>query len=339
MWYTKFGNMGDIVLSSRVRLARNIEEIPFGRNMTADDRNRVIKMCQNVLPDLKFINLKNMQRIERLALSECHLISPEIAASAENCGILTNDACNLCIMLCEEDHIRIQSMHQGFDLDTCLKSANEIDDRLDSALPIAFDSDFGYLTCCPTNTGTGLRASVMVHLPALTESGRITALIQSLAKSGITVRGIYGEGSQALGNIYQISNQITMGISEHDTIDMLSRAVTEIIQKERTLSQTIYENNKYVIEDKVMRSKGILQNARIMTSNEAMNLLSDVRWGINLGIIKDINLETLSEAMHNTLPANIAKAYNPASAAERDLKRGELLRSAFNKAPATGGIQ
>lgn len=326
MWYTKFGNMGDVVLSSRVRLARNIEKIPYGSKMTEENRSQVIEMCKSALPDMKFIDLSNMSQLERLALSECHLISPEIAASSDKCGILTNEPCNLCIMLCEEDHIRIQAMCEGLDLERCLNEAYKIDDKLDSTLPIAFDAKFGYLTCCPTNTGTGLRASVMVHLPALTESGNIDALVRSLTKHGITVRGIYGEGSAALGNIYQISNQVTMGISEEETIEKLNQVINEIIQKEREVGQQLYAANRYRLEDRIMRGKGILENSRIMTSKEAMNLLSDVRWGINLGIIQDINLETLADAMYKTLPANIAKTYNLTNADERDLKRSEVLR-------------
>lgn len=326
MWYTKFGNMGDVVLSSRVRLARNIEKIPYGSKMTEENRSQVIEMCKSALPDMKFIDLSNMSQLERLALSECHLISPEIAASSDKCGILTNEPCNLCIMLCEEDHIRIQAMCEGLDLERCLNEASKIDDKLDSTLPIAFDAKFGYLTCCPTNTGTGLRASVMVHLPALTESGNIDALVRSLTKHGITVRGIYGEGSAALGNIYQISNQVTMGISEEETIEKLNQVINEIIQKEREVGQQLYAANRYRLEDRIMRGKGILENSRIMTSKEAMNLLSDVRWGINLGIIQDINLETLADAMYKTLPANIAKTYNLTNADERDLKRSEVLR-------------
>ncbi len=327
MWYTKFGYMGDVVLSSRVRLARNIENLPFGKKMTDENRARVIDMCKAALPELKFINLESMAPMQRLALSECHLISPEIASSYDKCGILTNEACDLCIMLCEEDHIRIQAMQPGFDLAKCLNAANEIDNKLEKAIPIAFDKEFGYLTCCPTNTGTGLRASVMLHLPALTESGNIEGLIRNLSKLGITVRGIYGEGSVALGNIYQISNQITLGISEEETIEKLNNIVSEIIDKERTLGQSLYQSNKYRLEDRIMRAKGLLENSRIMTSNEAMKLLSDVRWGINLGIITDIDLEALSDALYKTLPANIAKTYNLATAIERDIKRSELLGS------------
>ncbi len=327
MWYEKFGSNGDIVLSSRVRLARNIEKIPFGSKMCGSHRKEVIDRCKSALPGLKFINLQNMSKVEKLALSECHLISPEMANSDEICGLLANDACNLCIMLCEEDHIRIQAMCEGFALEACLKAANEVDDRLDNAVPLAFDSRFGYLTCCPTNTGTGMRASVMLHLPALTENGSMEALICSLSKLGLTVRGIYGEGSTALGNIYQISNQITLGLSEEETIQKLNQVINEIIEKERNASRTVLENSRFYLEDKVMRAKGLLTNARIMSSNEAMKLLSDVRWGITLGIINDIGLEALSRTLYQSLPANITKTYNSATAAERDLKRCEIFRS------------
>ncbi|MBR5154896.1 MAG: protein arginine kinase [Clostridia bacterium] len=326
MWYEKFGPMGDIVLSSRVRLARNIEEIPFGTKMTDNDRSLVIDKCKTALPHLKFIDLQKMESIEKLALSECHLISPEIANSTHICGLLTNDSCNLCVMLNEEDHIRIQAMCEGFDLESCLKAANDIDDKLEETVNIAFDSRFGYLTCCPTNTGTGMRASVMLHLPALSESGDMEQLIRSLSKLGFTVRGIYGEGSQALGNIYQISNQVTLGISEEETIQKLKQVINEVIEKERSVSRMTFENNKLYLEDKIMRAKGLITNARIMSSSEAMNLLSYVRWGINLGIINDINLETLSEALYQSLPANIAKKYNSATPTERDLKRSEIFR-------------
>ncbi len=329
MWYEKFGPKGDIVLSSRVRLARNIEKIPFGNKMTTEHRKQVIDRCKAALQNFQFIDLQKMDKIDKLALSECHLISPEIANSSNICGLLANEACNICIMLCEEDHIRIQAMYEGFDLENCLKSANDIDDKLEQSVKLAFDPRFGYLTCCPTNTGTGMRASVMLHLPGLTQNGNIESLIRSLSKLGLTVRGIYGEGSRALGNIYQISNQVTLGISEEEAIQKLNQIISEVIEQERTTSRTIFENSKLYLEDRIMRAKGLIENARIMSSNEAMNLLSDVRWGINLGIIKNIDLETLSKTLYQSLPANITKNYNLTTPAQRDIKRCEILRSAF----------
>ncbi len=325
MWYTDFGPFGDIVLSSRIRLARNIEGIPFGSKMTAENRKTVISKCKDALTDLKFIDLSNMSDIERAALREEHFISPELAESKHQCGILINESCTVCVMLGEEDHIRIQTMASGLDLSSCLKAANDIDDTIEKKINIAFDKDFGYLTACPTNTGTGLRASVMVHLPALTEGKKMPGIIRSFAKLGLTVRGIYGEGSEALGNIFQISNQVTLGVTEEETIQKLEQIISDLIEKERTFSLELYKNNRLLLEDRIMRAYGILKNARLITSTEAMQRLSDVRWGINLGIIKNTDHKKLSTALYKTLPANLAKAYNLSTATERDLKRAEIF--------------
>lgn len=330
MWYTKFGNSGDIVLSSRVRLARNIDKIPFGAKMSKNDLGNIEKLCKDALPNLKFIGLSNMSAPERLSLKECHLISPELAEK-ENASILVNEDCTVSILLGEEDHIRIQAMHEGFSLDQCMKSANEIDDRLEEKINFAFSDQLGYLTCCPTNAGTGLRASVMLHLPALTQIGSMDGIIRSLSKLGIAVRGIYGEGSSAIANIYQVSNQITLGTSEAESITKIKQVTEDIIERERSASLSLYKSNKFVLEDKILRAKGLLLNSRIMTSDEAMNLLSEVRWGINLGIINDICHEQLMKALYSSLPGNITKNYNTVSPLERDLKRSEILRTALLK--------
>ena len=325
MWYTAFGPFGDIVLSSRVRLARNIAHIPFGSRMTEKNHSEVIERTVSAIPQMKYIDFSILSKTERQALSECHLTSPAMIEKKEKCGILVSDDCTECVMLCEEDHIRIQAMAPGFDLDKCFKKANRIDDKLEESIDFGFHKDFGYLTCCPTNVGTAMRASVMMHLPALTASGRIDGIIRSLSKLGVTVRGIYGEGSRAQGNIYQISNQVTLGSSEEEIIEKLKQLLTEIIEKERALQSEIYNKDKFRFEDKVMRSFGILTNARILSSSEAANLLSDVRWGINLGIIKNISLENLSTVFYDTLPATLIKNYNLTTALERDIKRAELI--------------
>lgn len=326
MWYTKFGPSGDVVLSSRVRLARNIKDIPFGKKMKPEQEEEVLKRCRQGLPKMKYIDMNSMSEAERKALAECHLISPEMAECRDNCGILLSDDCRTSIMLNEEDHIRIQCMEPGFDLDACMRAADEYDDELEKTVDYGFDEKFGYLTCCPTNVGTGMRASVMVHLPALTASGRMENIIRSLSKLGIVVRGIYGEGSRAFGNIYQISNQVTLGVSEDETLEKLKNVTIEVVEKERELSRKMYESDKYRFEDKVMRSYGILTSARVLPSEEAMNLFSDVRWGVNMGIIKNVNLEKLSEVLYETLPANMMKKYNLSDPLERDLKRAEIFR-------------
>lgn len=326
MWYTQFGKSGDIVLSSRVRLARNIADLPFASRMTAEQRDDMLERCRGAMPDMKYIDLDKMSFEEKKALAECHLISPDMANCKEKSGLLTNDDCTLCIMLGEEDHIRIQAMSPGFDLDLCLKNANDADDKLEESIDYGFDERFGYLTCCPTNVGTGMRASAMLHLPALTAAGRIEGIIRSLSKLGVAVRGIYGEGSRADGNIYQISNQVTLGVSEQETVEKLKQVIDEVVQQEREMSRSIYSSGKLQFEDKVMRSFGILTNARLISSGEAMNLISDVRWGINLGIIKNINLEALSELLYATLPAGMVKSFNLTDPTERDLKRAQLCR-------------
>lgn len=329
MWYTKFGQSGDVVLSSRVRLARNLKEVPFGAKMTEKAENKVISECRKALPDLRYIDFSVMTDTEKQALAETHLVSPDMVQNRHKCGILTNNDCSLSIMLNEEDHIRIQAMRPGLDLKACLDAANQIDDKLEENLDIAFDEKLGYLTCCPTNLGTGLRASAMLHLPALTETGNMERLIRSLSKLGLTVRGIYGEGSKALGNIYQISNQITLGVTEDETLEKLDRIICDIVEKERSISRELYTKNTFRLEDRLQRAYGTLTNARLLSSDETMSLVSDVRWGVNLGIIKNVNLEALSAVWYSTLPASITKAHNTQNPTERDLKRAELFCEAL----------
>lgn len=329
MWYTKYGPSGDIVFSSRVRLARNIADIPFGTAMTPEQQALVIDKAKAALPHMKFIDFSAMSHLQRQALCECHLTSPEMIENKKRCGILTNESCTECIMLNEEDHIRIQAMAPGFDPYACLDAANRLDDELEKAVDYGFHKDFGYLTCCPTNVGTGMRASVMMHLPALSSTGRLEVIIRSLSKLGVTVRGLYGEGSRAQGNIYQISNQVTLGSTEEETIEKLTHLVNDIIEKERTLGQNLYSQDKFRFEDKIMRSYGILTNARILSSAETANLLSDVRWGVNLGIIKNVNPEVLTKVFYDSLPATIVKNHNLTTALERDLKRAELVYEAL----------
>lgn len=326
MWYTKTGKDGDVVLSSRVRLARNIKGIPFGSRMSDSQQTEVIERCSKALNSLKFIDLDKMSDIEKKSLIEQHLISADMLKNDRRKALLLNEDSSLSVMLGEEDHIRIQSMAAGFDLDKCLENANKIDDELESKVEYGFSEKFGYLTCCPTNVGTGMRASVMMQLTALVMSRKTESIISVLSKLGIAVRGIYGEGSKALGNIFQISNQVTLGVSEEETIQKLKQIVSELAEKEREAADMLYKENKFRFEDKIMRSLGILKNAVILTSEETMSLLSDVRLGINTGIIKNISLEDVNKTMYQVLPATIVKNYNLMAAEERDLKRAELVK-------------
>ena len=329
MWYTKFGNMGDVILSSRVRLARNLKEIPFPNRATESGQQEALSILKDAalkIKNTKFFDLSKMEKREKAALSQKHLISPNMIDESVKRGLVLSNDQRISIMINEEDHLRIQAMHEGFALDECLKASMDADDIIESQVEYGFDEKLGYLTCCPTNAGTGLRASVMACLPGLKMANRIEPLARSLSKMGIAVRGIFGEGSESLGNIYQISNQVALGISEEETIDRLKEIITEIVAQERELQRKIYDADKFRIEDRVYRSLGTLKFARVITSKEAMNLISDVRLGINLGIIKETDLEKLSEILYSILPAALSSAYNIASAADRDIKRAEVIR-------------
>ena len=330
MWYTESGNESDVVLSSRIRLARNLKGIPFPIRATSEQQTKVIEKFKSAAKksdlNLKYVDLSLMKDYEKQALAECHLISPQMTDDSKKRGLLLSDDNSVSILLNEEDHMRIQCMEPGFDIEKCYKSANKTDDALEQSVDYAFDAQFGYLTCCPTNLGTGMRASVMVHLPALTITHNINNIIDSLSQLGMTVRGIFGEGSKSTGDIYQISNQETLGETEGNILEHFEQVILEVIEKERELRKEIYENNKFRIQDKLMRSYGILKNAVILSSNEAMSRLSDVRFAVELGLIKDIDYKTLNTAIYSILPANIIKTYNTSSADDRDLKRAEVIK-------------
>lgn len=330
MWYTKAAKESDVVLSSRVRLARNIKGIPFPERASVDEQQKVIDICKNAAEnggaEFTFIDVNAMEDYEKQAIAEQHIISPLMMDDKVKRGLLLNADSSESVLINEEDHLRIQCMAAGMDIESCFKRANRIDDIIEQTADYAFDARLGYLTCCPTNLGTGMRASVMMHLPALTMSGSINSVIDSLGQLGMTVRGIFGEGSKATGNIYQISNQMTLGESEENILERFSQIIAEVIEKERNLRKRIYEADKYRIEDKLMRSFGVLTNAVIMTSGEAMTRLSDVRLGVELGIIKNIDLQKINTVMYEILPGNIVKNYNVKDTTERDLKRAEIIR-------------
>lgn len=336
MWYNDCGRDGDVVLSTRVRLARNISGIPFPRVANTKQQEEVLQKCRAALLErenkalsdmgLTYIDLSEMKPYEKQAIAECHLISPQMINNDRKRGLILSGDSRISIMINEEDHMRIQSMEAGFELKKCFDTANSLDDYIEETIDYAFDKDFGYLTCCPTNVGTGLRASVMVHLPGYVLTGKFGELSASLSQLGLTVRGIYGEGSEGLGNIFQISNQVTLGVVEEDIVERLSQIVSEVISNERELRKLMHKNDKYRVEDRVMRSYGTLKNAVIMSSNEAMKRLSDVRLGVALGLLPDVKYEALSEITYLTLPANIVKNHNTANEFSRDLKRAEIIK-------------
>ena len=317
------------MISSRIRLARNIKGIPFTGRMTVEQKKAVctkVKEVASAIPGYKFdyIDMENVTAIQAGSMVEEHLISVEFANNREGEGLLLDRKHNVSVMINEEDHLRIQVLGRGEKLATLYETASEIDDALDEKLHFAFSEKLGYLTHCPTNLGTGLRASVMMHLPALHESGLINKIINTVSQVGLTVRGMYGEGSEPAGCVYQVSNQITLGISEKDTIERLEDIVRQIARNEAALREKMLENIS--IEDRVFRSYGIAREARIMSSQEFMKLMSDIRLGIEGGLL-NLDTKVLDELCIKVQPYTLMLYGGEGmEIRQRDLKRAEIVR-------------
>ena len=336
-WYLEAGNDSDIVLSSRIRLARNLKGVPFPNKMDDETRKKVLEQISEVLLQIPGNILMRMDTAplpltDRRALIEKHLISEELAKGQEGQSVFISKDENISVMINEEDHIRIQVMAPGFALENTYKQAEEMAIYMEGTLPIAFSEKYGFLTAYPSNTGTGLRASVMVHLPVITSIGRMQALSESLMKAGYTVRGVYGEKSRSAGNIYQISNTITLGISENKTLQNFAKMINEVITLERKLRKDFYEKNKEKLEDKVYRSLGELTFARILTEREAVNRLSDLRLGVACGFLKDVDERDLMLIQNTIGDASVKKRcgqeLNPK---ELSMKRADFLREVLEK--------
>ncbi len=332
LWYEKQNS--DIAVSTRIRLARNLKNVPFPNAMTADEKKKTVKkIADSILngnsvlaKDFELVELDFLAPLDRQLLAEQHLISPAMLEGNGHAVLLNKDR-TISIMLMEEDHIRLQTILPGFDLNEAWNLANKVDDVIEENLEYAFDSEFGYLTSCPTNTGTGLRASVMLHLPALEMTNQLQRIVNSSTKLGIAVRGLYGEGTEIQGSLLQFSNQITMGASENEIIAKLENIVNQIINHEKDAREHLKKNNYDALADKLWRSYGTLKYARSITSAEAKELLSDVRLAQNMGIITDSKINT-TELEVDTEPASIMKqAGKNLNPAERDRQRAEIIRN------------
>ena len=326
----------DIAVSTRVRLARNISGIPYPRKMSVTQAKELIDTVWSAFDnsplknELRKIEISTISDLEKKALIEKHLISPELCASkVPSVAIISNDE-KISVMVNEEDHLRIQVFSDGLDPDSAYDTAKKIETLLSEKLTFDRDSEFGYLTSCPTNAGTGLRASVMLHLPAVSNAGQVNPLLKWAANLGMTVRGHYGEGSRASGALFQLSNQITMGTSEEDILSRFNAAACSLISEERRLCAQLFENNEYEMKDKCLRSLGILKNAYMISSSEAMNLVSNVCMGANAGIIKNIDLNALRKAMFSSMPATLIMENENITTQDRDIKRAQLLQKALS---------
>jgi protein arginine kinase len=338
-WMNKEGPDSDIVLSSRIRLARNIEKFNFPTLSTYEESQEVLHFFETTLANKKFpkigrlelLKMNELQPIQKRVLVEKHLISPNLSENAIFGGCLLSENEEVSIMINEEDHIRIQCLFPGLQLGEALEMANKFDNWIEEEVDYAFDEQCGYLTSCPTNVGTGLRASVMMHLPAMVLTQKINRIIPAINHLGLVVRGIYGEGSEAVGNIFQISNQITLGKSEKDIVEDLISVVQQLITQERTTREALYNSSQNQLEDRVFRSLGTLTYSRIIESGETAKCLSDVRLGIDLGIIKDLSRTILNELMILTQPGFLQQYFGgPLRPNERDIRRAALIRERLN---------
>lgn len=330
-WYLQSGNESDVVFSTRIRLARNIKGFPFVNRYTKADSMKIVELMENAVSSLgyglKLIRLKNLDDITKLSLVEKHLISPEFAYNKDEVGaMLINDDENICIMINEEDHLRIQVLSAGLELENSLNLAMEIDKKLEEIIPYAYNEKYGFLTSCPSNVGTGLRASIMVHLPALSKTRNIRKVLEAVNSFDMNIRGVYGEGTKAKGDIYQISNKQSLGLSEEEIIKNLKVITDKVIEQEK-LARKILAKKEIELEDKLYRSFGLLANCRKLSSDECNNLLSDVKLGTDMGIIKEVNDLKVKKLEIYTKPANLQKYVGETlDAYSRDIKRAEVIK-------------
>lgn len=337
-WYYTAGPNGDVVISTRIRLARNLTAYPFPSCMTEEQKAAVCTIIKETTQDrcqyvgkFDYMDMTQVPQIQGVSMVEKHLISPEFAKGNQGTALLLTSDESISLMVNEEDHIRLQVMRPGLMLDEAYDVADKLDTTLDEELHFAFDERLGYLTQCPSNLGTGMRASIMLHLPALEEKKALNHLIQTVSKLGLTIRGIYGEGSGSQGSIYQLSNQVSLGISEKAAIHNLKSIAEQIIREERQARESLCQNTRFV--DRIWRSVGILSYAYTLTSDECMTLFSNVLMGCSTGILTDITFEEIHAIMQEIQPATLTVSTNNPewNVEDRDIARAEKVRKIFRK--------
>ncbi|MFC4778066.1 protein arginine kinase [Paenibacillus sp. GCM10023252] len=346
-WMKDEGPESDIVISSRVRIARNLRKHPFPMLATNQQSEEVMKQLTEIGRSGKLnsacpfdtIVLSELTELERRVLVEKHLISPNLANESRSGALILSDNESVSIMINEEDHLRIQCLYPGFQIKEAWALASKVDDIFEEAVDYAFDEKRGYLTTCPTNVGTGIRCSVMMHLPSLVLTQQINRILSAITQVGLAVRGLYGEGSEAVGNLFQISNQITLGQSENEILENLHSVVRQIIEHEKAARERLMAESRIRIEDRVNRSFGILSHASIMDSKEAAQRLSDVRLGVDLGLLKDVTPRVLNELIVMTQPGFLQQTFNEKMNPElRDIRRAELIRKQLSGHTDHGGV-
>jgi protein arginine kinase len=339
-WLDASGDNADVVLSTRIRLARNIDGYAFTGRALEGERLRILSQVRDAIPGVPtlgggvFLRVDELEASDRQLLHERHLISKELAGLDSATGVRGGAAVlvgeGVSVMINEEDHLRLQSLRSGLGIPAAMDAIGRLDRELGNRLPYAFHKDFGFLTACPTNTGTGLRVSVLIHLPGLVltkEFGKVRAGLQQM---GLTYRGLYGEGSEVLGNFVQISNQTTLGQSEDELADHLARVVKHVIQREHEARRILWRDAGYIIEDKLWRAYGTLRYARSLTFDEAMNLLSGVRLAVGLKLVTGLSVYTLNKLLIFCQSAHLANSEGRAlTESEADIARARFVRQAL----------
>lgn len=337
-WYEKSGPEGDVIISTRIRLARNLRSYPFPVKLSMQQREKVEQEIKDAVfesnstfaQQFRFMDMKQVDKTEAVSLVERHLVSPEFISQSMGRALLLAQDESISIMINEEDHLRIQVMQEGLNLEQVYDIADKFDTLLNEKLHFAFDENLGYLTQCPTNLGTGMRASLMLHLPALQESGTMSRVANNLSKLGLAIRGTYGEGTEPIGALYQLSNQVTLGLSEREAIANLNSIAMQLVAQERAARETLVKSME--AQDVICRSVGILQNARMLSNNEFMKLISNVRLGIATGLIVNIPYDAVSSMIAQVQPATIMlpsdKKLTPS---ERDALRAKIVSERLSK--------
>jgi len=343
-WLESKGNYPEIAISSRIRLARNLNKIPFPQKATKEEQKESFEKVKTTCGDIAYfrgapiLNLQEFDRVDRQFLLERHLISYEHSQGDGIRGLIIGDKELISTMINEEDHVRLQGMQPGLELEQAWDILKLIDEEMNKRLDYAFSPDIGYLTACPTNTGTGMRASVLMHLPALVMNEEINKVLQALNKIGMVARGLYGEGTKVMGDLFQISNQVTLGPNEEGIIDNLGRVVKQVIEYEIKGRKVLFKENKEKVMDIIYRAYGLLVNARQLSFSEMMELWSKVRLGIYFELELNTGLDTLNELMIFTQPAHLQESIGKELApSKRDFIRAEMIREKL-KGRSKGGI-
>jgi protein arginine kinase len=349
-WLDASGPHSDIVLSTRVRIARNLQGYPFSVRAKSSDRAAILAAVREVLDrtlplaDGVIVEIDQLDARKQQLLLERHLVSRELVGESgkeipSSAALVASGHEPVGLMINEEDHLRLQSLMSGFNPEQTWRAVDALDEELGSELPYAFHHEFGHLTSCPTNCGTGLRASVLIHLPGLVLTKEINKVLQGISQVGLTFRGLYGEGSEVIGNLFQVSNQTTLGKSEEDLIDHLQKIVGQVVDYEQQARSVLLRDAPNVIDDKVWRAYGLLRHARALAFDEMMNLLSGVRLGLSLKLLPGPSVYVLNRTMVFAQNAHLEEASEgPLSASELDIQRAKYVRTALAEAEPSAGL-